>query len=376
MAGIYLHIPFCKKACHYCNFHFSTTYHSYQRAMVDAIVQEIIERKEELSGETIESIYFGGGTPSLLTFEETDLLLHTLQQHFSWSANPEITIEANPDDISTEYIQYLKQSQINRVSLGVQSFFDEDLQYMNRSHHAAQAEKAIEMLKNNEFLLSCDLIFGTPTMSIQRWEENLIKMTRFSPEHISAYALTVEPKTALDNMTAKGKLPAPDENESAEHMLLLLDFMEKAGYEAYEISNFARDGFRAVHNSNYWKQKKYLGIGPSAHSFNGSERRWNISNNTNYIRHIKEKKKYFSQEKLNDKDKYNEYVMTALRTIEGIQFETIAARFGEEKNEMIQTLLQTLNKNWIQLNERSLQLTKEGKLYADYISCHLFITEE
>jgi len=313
MAGIYLHIPFCKQACHYCDFHFSTSLKKKDE-MIFALIQELNLRKTEID-EIIETIYFGGGTPSILTNEEINLLIDTVYSLFDVIENPEITLEANPDDLSVTRIQQLASSKINRLSIGVQSFYNEDLQMMNRAHNADEAWDCLVEATKFFDNISIDLIYGIPGMAMDRWKSNIQKVLDLDIPHISTYALTVEPKTALATLIEKGKIPTPDDGEAHEHFLALVSILENNGFVHYELSNFGKASYFSKNNSAYWLGKKYLGIGPSAHSFDGKNRSWNIANNSLYMQSIQKNELPNETEALSMQDMYNEYVMTGLRTI-------------------------------------------------------------
>ena len=372
MAGIYVHIPFCRKACHYCNFHFSTT-HSLLPQMVDSIVEEIRLRKKYLSS-PISTIYFGGGTPSICSNEQLSILINEIKNTFSLSSNVEMTLEANPDDITIDKLLHWKSIGINRLSIGVQSFREEDLQWMNRAHNAEQATAAILLVKESGFdNISIDLIYGTPTLSDKQWQHNVQTAIALQVSHLSCYALTVEPKTALDKMIEKKKILAPDPEKQARHFELLMDWMAAAGYEHYEISNFAKPGMRSKHNSSYWQGSPYIGLGPAAHSFNGNSRQWNIANNALYIKNIVAGNVPFEIEELTPTQALNEYIMTSLRTSEGLSLEYIQHNWGEEKAmEVTQHANIYIQQENAVINENHLQLTQKGKLLADGISADLF----
>ena len=372
MAGIYVHIPFCRKACHYCNFHFSTT-HSLLPQIVESIVEEIRLRKDYLSA-PVSTIYFGGGTPSICSNEQLSSLIHQLKNTFSLSTNIEMTLEANPDDITIDKLLHWKSLGINRLSIGVQSFREEDLQWMNRAHNSEQATAAILLAKENGFdNISIDLIYGTPTLSDEQWQHNVQTAIALQVPHLSCYALTVELKTALDKMIEKKKVLAPDPEKQARHFELLMDWMEAAGYEHYEISNFAKPNMRSKHNSSYWQGSPYIGLGPAAHSFNGNSRQWNIANNALYIKNIVAGNVPFEIEELTPTQVLNEYIMTSLRTSEGLSFEYIKRIWGEEKAKEIRknAAIYILQENAM-INNEHLQLTKKGKLLADGIAADLF----
>ncbi|NQV77638.1 MAG: radical SAM family heme chaperone HemW [Lutibacter sp.] len=378
MAGIYIHIPFCKQACYYCDFHFSTSL-KRKEDMISAISNELLLRKEEIGTEKIETIYFGGGTPSILTIDELRFLIATIYENYNVSENPEITLEANPDDLSTQKIKELAKSPINRLSIGIQSFFDEDLKFMNRAHTAKESKKCLVEATKYFDNITIDLIYGVPNMSVEKWLANLQQAFEFEISHISSYALTVEEKTVLHSFIKNGKVPPIDEDLALQHFNILVEEMEKQGFIHYEISNFGKAGYFSKHNISYWKGKKYLGIGPSAHSFKGEERSWNISNNTKYMKDLLENKLPSETEILTTNNKFNESIMTGLRTIWGVSFEKVEKEFGA-------CFLELLKKNSqpfieiglleIQLNSFSsgiLITTKKGKFLADGIASDLFI---
>lgn len=376
MAGIYFHIPFCKQACHYCDFHFSTSL-KYKTEMVYALQKEVILRKQYLLNQRIETIYFGGGTPSLLNGYELEKLLETVYRNFEVATDVEITLEANPDDLDRAKIKDLKSTSINRFSIGVQSFYDEDLAWMNRAHVASQAESAIKGAQDAGFTnITIDLIYGYPLLSTEKWQNNINAAISFDVPHISAYALTVEPKTALDTFI-KRKIQSPISSEqSVNHFKLLIDQLETASYEHYEISNFAFSGKRSKHNTNYWKGVKYLGIGPSAHSFNGSERQWNLANNAVYLDSILKGKLCYEKELLSTKDKANEYIMTALRTSDGVSILKIEALLNDKLvNQFKKQLNYHVDKGNIILKDKVAVLSLNGKFFADSISSDLFVLD-
>ncbi|MBQ4913904.1 radical SAM family heme chaperone HemW [Maribacter sp. MMG018] len=373
MSGIYIHIPFCKQACHYCDFHFSTSM-GKKEAMVDALCSEMELRKMEFEGEVVETIYFGGGTPSVLEPQEIQRLIATVYAHYQVSESPEITLEANPDDLSEEKLNQLANGPINRLSIGIQSFFEEDLQLMNRSHTADQAEKVLGMAAQKFDNISIDLIYGMPNMTQDRWRHNIKKALSFNIGHISSYALTVEPKTALATFVKKGLVKPADDEVAQAHFNELYETLIKEGYVCYEISNFGRPGYFSKNNSAYWQQKKYIGIGPSAHSFDGRRRGWNINNNPKYIKAIDKGELPIEIEELTDNDKYNEYIMTGLRTIWGVSLNRIAADFGPR----YETYLLARSKKYIKeklltLDQNVLLTTKKGKFLADGIAADLFM---
>lgn len=374
MPGIYIHVPFCKKACHYCNFHFSTQL-QLKSDLVAAICKEAVLRKTFLQ-ETVDTIYFGGGTPSLLSGMELEILLNTLNEHYTVAPNAEITLEANPDDINMEKLSHWHQAGINRLSIGIQSFFEEDLRWMNRAHNAEQAKHCIELAQTAGFYnLTIDLIYGTPGLTNERWKQNIETALTLGIPHLSCYALTVEPNTALDVMVRKGTKEEVDANHQATHFHILTETLQNAGFEHYEISNFAKPGFRSKHNSSYWQGKPYLGLGPSAHSFDGQvTRQWNISNNPIYISSLQQGMIPFESETLTTVQRINEYLMTSLRTIEGISLNFLEKKWGEERKQAILKAAQVhVAQQNIQLQDQHIILTAQGKFLADGIAADLFI---
>ncbi|MBS1758597.1 MAG: radical SAM family heme chaperone HemW [Bacteroidetes bacterium] len=371
MAGIYLHIPFCKQACHYCNFHFSTSLR-YKKELVAALAKEISLQKEYFNNEVLETIYFGGGTPSLLDQEDIDKLLNHLHINFSIGKNAEVTLEANPDDIHSQRLSDWKQSGINRLSIGVQSFFEEDLKWMNRAHSSAQAVSSLKDATKYFDNITADLIYGIPGLTNERWKQNVDRMIGLQIPHLSCYALTIEPKTPLDKLIRQHKKEKTDSDIQAEQFLLLMQWLEKAGYEHYEISNFAKPGFRSRHNSSYWQGKKYLGIGPAAHSYNGSCRHWNIANNAQYIKSINEGIIPSEKEELTTTQQLNEYIMTSLRTIEGINLEFLHNKFAVTQKEFLKKVEKQIDTGLIRQHLDFLILTSEGKLLADGVAADLF----
>lgn len=376
MAGIYLHIPFCKKACHYCNFHFSTSLRQ-KNDFTGALLREISLQQNYLQGQTVETIYFGGGTPSLLEQEELEIILDQLRRSFAIHPQAEYTLEANPDDITPAKLAAWKQVGINRLSIGIQSFFEEDLQWMNRAHNAQQAEACIRLAQQAGFYnLTIDLIYGTPALTDARWQENVQKALALGVPHLSCYALTVEPGTALQKMIDQHKKEAVDDEKQARHFTLLMQWVQEAGYEHYEISNFARPGFRSRHNTSYWQGKPYLGLGPSAHSFNGAVRQWNVANNALYIQSLQKDSLPFESEQLDARQQLNEYIMISLRTAEGIDLNRLEQQFGAAARSAVQASLQPyLQSKRCIIQEQRVILTKEGKLFADGIAADLFVVE-
>lgn len=375
MAGIYIHIPFCKKACHYCNFHFSTSL-KLKNQLLACMLKEIELQRNYLS-EIVETIYFGGGTPSILDSSEIDSILQIIFKTFKTSSNLEITLEANPDDISASKLNEWKLIGVNRFSLGVQSFLDKDLLWMNRNHNAKQSIQSIQQIQKAGFLnFTIDLIYGTPHLSNDEWKTNIQIAVENNIPHISAYALTVEPNTALDSFIKKKKINAINAEKQATQFELLMDALSQQQYEHYEISNFAKPGFRSKHNSSYWKSQSYLGIGPSAHSYNFKSRQWNIANNALYIKSIEQNIVPFEIENLTTIQKINEYLMISLRTIEGCSLQFIENKFGENFLSEIKMKTVELSKNQlIEIRDNHIVLTTKGKLLADKISVDLFFEE-
>lgn len=374
MAGIYIHIPFCKKACHYCNFHFSTSLNLIHD-FTSALLKEIKLRKEYTGNEIVETIYFGGGTPSLLSGEALQTLLAAIYKHYTVSDDVEITLEANPDDIGAQQLGSWRQAGINRLSMGVQSFFEEDLQWMNRAHNAEQAISSIRLAQQHGFEnLTIDLIYGGPALTDDKWLHNIEQAVALNIPHLSCYALTVEPGTALDTMIRRQQKPDVIPDDQARQFLLLVNQLEQAGYEQYEISNFARPGHRSRHNSSYWQGKSYLGLGPSAHSFNGSSRQWNVANNALYIKALEQDRLEAEIETLTIAQQQNEHIMIALRTMEGVDLKKIEERFGEKESARLKNLADKYIKSGkLTVTSNTLQLTKAGKLFADGIAADLFI---
>lgn len=379
MAGIYLHIPFCKQACHYCNFHFSVS-RKQQKDFVEALKTEISLQKNFFNhsntpSEKIKTLYFGGGTPSLLSHSQINEIMQTLKDHFDIESNCETTFECNPDDLNFEKTEMLKDTGINRLSIGIQSFYAADLEYMNRSHSPFQSLAAIENAQQSGFKnITTDLIYGTPTMSKQQWQENILKTFQLNIPHISAYSLTVEKKTALDVFIRRGTaLPVEDE-KAKEDFQILCNMMKDHGYEHYEVSNFGKPGYFSQHNLNYWNEIPYLGLGPSAHSFLPGMRQWNISNTCSYISNLKKNQIPFEKEILSKTDQYNEYVMTSLRTMWGIEKQKIKNNFGEKYTEYLnrETAKQMIAEN-ISETQTHFKVTEKGKFFSDGIASSLFI---
>jgi oxygen-independent coproporphyrinogen-3 oxidase len=372
MAGIYIHIPFCRKACHYCNFHFSTTQHQIE-PMLAAIEKEAFLQKKYLS-ENVETVYFGGGTPSLLSIGQLEKLISVIRTEYIIDPNAEITIETNPDDFEEEKLEAWKKIGINRLSIGIQSFFEADLQWMNRAHNAEQANKCIIMAKAAGFdNITIDLIYGTPTLSDQAWKENVDKALSFDIDHISCYALTVEPKTGLAKMIQQKKIAAVDPDKQARHFSLLMQWLADAGFDHYEISNFSKPGKKSKHNSNYWNGVDYLGLGPSAHSFNGKSRQWNVANNALFIQSLSNNQVPFEIEELTDMQQLNEYIMTSLRTMEGLSLDVVNRKWSEkELLQILEIAQKPISQGFMVQQNKNLILTNSGKLLADGIASDLF----
>ncbi|MFT6369171.1 MAG: oxygen-independent coproporphyrinogen-3 oxidase [Maribacter sp.] len=373
MSGIYIHIPFCKQACHYCDFHFSTVM-GKKEAMVASLCKELELRKDEFENTLVETIYFGGGTPSVLNTQELEQLISGVYANYQVISEPEITLEANPDDLTSEKILELSESPVNRLSIGIQSFFEEDLKLMNRSHSSEQAMESLSLATRHFDNISIDLIYGMPNMSQDRWKANIQKALSFNIPHISSYVLTVEPKTALFDFVKKGLVkPAEDEVAQA-HFDLLNETLIAAGYSCYEISSFGKPGYFSKNNSAYWQQKNYIGIGPSAHSFDGHRRGWNINNNPKYIKSINKGVLPMEIEVLSTTDKYNEYVMTGLRTVWGISLDTVQSEFGEKYKEYL--MLQAdkfIGEHLLYLDGDVLLATNKGRFLVDGIAADLFM---
>ncbi|MGP8215427.1 MAG: radical SAM family heme chaperone HemW [Bacteroidia bacterium] len=374
MPGIYIHIPFCKKACHYCDFHFSTSLRN-KEALVEALCTEIETRKDYPGTKELSSVYFGGGTPSLLSKTDIEKLFNTIGKHFTIANDAEITLEANPDDLTATKTAELKASGINRLSIGIQSFHDEHLKLMNRSHSSLQAVEAVKHAKKSGIdNISIDLIYGLPDLSQEKWKYNLSHAFALDVPHLSAYCLTVEKKTALNHFIQNNTITLPEEAEVLKQFNMLMEQSAKHGFIHYEISNFCREGMHAKHNSSYWKNEPYLGIGPSAHSYNGKTRQWNIANNALYLKGLQANEPVFEMETLSEADKFNEYVMTRLRTIWGIDLVYAKSAFGERTAKgLLQESGKYINSGCMKQNGEIITLTQKGKFIADKIASDLFI---
>ncbi|HNZ43246.1 MAG TPA: radical SAM family heme chaperone HemW [Bacteroidales bacterium] len=375
MAGIYIHIPFCKRKCHYCNF-YSVPSLRYKDELIAALHNELLLQKNYLD-ETVETIYFGGGTPSLLAVDDVKRIIDTVRDNYLLHSNPEITLEANPDDVDAQKVMELKNSEINRVSIGVQSFFHEDLKYLNRIHTSEQAEYAIKALQDAGLEnLSIDFIYGMPSLGQEHWRKNLSRAVDMQVPHISAYAITVEPNTTLETLILSQKKQPVSEAEGASEYRYVMKYLPENNYIHYEISNFCLPGFQSKHNSMYWENKPYLGIGPSAHSFNLKTRSWNINNIEAYLAAINNKTVPFESEELTVNQQFNEFVLMGLRTNRGVSVKAVGDLFGPEKSGYFQKILKKYeNKDLLAVNGDNYQLSDEGKLFADRIISDFFVVD-
>lgn len=371
---IYLHIPFCRRACSYCDFHFSVN-HERLDEMVNALVKELELRKDYLADKTTHTVYFGGGTPSLLSEVQLARIFEAIHRFYTIHADAEITLEANPDDLTPEKLNELKRTPVNRLSIGVQSFFDEDLKLMNRAHNAAMAEQCILDAASAGFEnITIDLIYGVPGMSNERWKQNLEKAFSLPVQHLSCYNLTVETKTALFKKVSEGQIKEVSDEQSAQQFMMLMDFAAGNGFEHYEISNFARPGFYSRHNTAYWQNKPFIGIGPSAHSYNGDTRQWNVSFNAAYIAAIGRGEVPATIEHLTPENRYNEYIMTRLRTMWGVDTNEIRSEYGESFfNDFIIQILPFTESGDVLITGTTYTLSRTGKLIADRIASRLMV---
>ncbi|OYU96299.1 MAG: coproporphyrinogen III oxidase [Bacteroidetes bacterium B1(2017)] len=375
MAGIYIHIPFCKQACYYCNFHFSTVL-SYKEKLVSAIAKELFLRKEELAGEKIETVYFGGGTPSLLNEKELNLLLEALYAHYDLSEVKEFTLEANPDDVKNAFLKMLSTTPINRLSMGIQSFEEDHLKLMNRAHSANEAIYCVDRAKQFGIeKISIDLIYGIPGMSMATWQNNLQKALNLPIDHISSYCLTVESQTVFGKYKERNKLILPEDEETSNQFLELINQTQKFGFDHYEISNFGKPDSYALHNTNYWKGKSYLGAGPGAHSYYPGTRMWNVSNNQSYMKALDAGILPLEKEILSKKDMFNETIMTGLRTMWGVNLLEIEEKFGlEYLITLRQDLAEYILSGYVVETKEAFILSKEGRFLADGIASSAFRT--
>lgn len=372
MPGLYFHIPFCRRACNYCDFHFSTKLADKARVL-EAMHRELEERRTYLEQGHLDTIYFGGGTPSLLTEEELHGLLKLAARYFNWPVGAEISLEVNPDDVNPDSLASWRRAGINRLSMGLQSFDAQELAWMKRSHRAEQSIRAVQLAQEAGFNnISVDLIYGSKWQSEESWQKSLQTVLSLNVPHVSAYNLTIEPGTELGLKHRRKQEPEVDENLSATQFRLLRKSLMGQGFEHYEISNFARPGFASKHNRSYWRGEAYLGIGPSAHSFNTHSRQWNISNNPQYCKAIETGLPYFEREELSLQQRYNEYVMTGLRNAEGCDLNFIRAQFGAETETYFlqQVASQT---QWLNVSNRRYTLNEEGLLLADALASDLFL---
>ena len=375
MAGLYIHIPFCKKICSYCDF-YRVLSREDNSQLLNAIIKEAEIRRNYLPGEKISTVYFGGGTPSVLAVSQLAGLLENLNRIYDIEENSEITIELNPDDPDLNYLKDLKKEGFNRISLGIQSWNDDELLVLNRRHDAAVAEKALTNALSAGFTnVTIDLIYGLPAMSDQSWEKTLEKSLSFDIKHISAYHLTIEPGTLLGRLKKQGSISEPDEEESINQFNILVDMTESAGFINYEISNFGKEGYFSIHNSNYWKQVNYIGLGPSAHSFNNYSRQWNISDIKKYITAVNSEKSFFEREELDIKKRFNEYIMTSLRTMWGIDLVYVEKIFEKEGYDYIMNTAGKFKEYGLMKQEnKSLILTNQGKMISDNIISEFMMT--
>ena len=372
MAGIYVHIPFCKQSCYYCNFHFSTS--DKKRGEVLNAIEHEIAQKARLSHEKISTIYFGGGTPSILDVKQINSIINKIHKEFKVEENAEITLEANPDDLKINKVIDLSKTKINRLSIGVQSFIDRELKSMNRAHDSKKAMKSLELSKKYFDNISIDLIYGVPDSNLETWAYNLEVTMGFDVNHVSTYALTIEPKTALESFVRKLIVDMPKEGLIYKQYNLINEKLEPRGFINYEVCSFAKENFFSKNNSAYWLRKKYIGIGPSAHSFDGKSRSWNISNNKKYVEHINDGRSYYKIEELTTIDQYNEYVMTGFRTIWGVSTEFLETNFNLKfKHYFIEKIQKHIDQKNIILNDNVYTTTKKGRFLADGIASDLFL---
>jgi len=372
LAGIYVHIPFCKQSCYYCNFHFSTS--DKKRGEVLNAIEHEIAQKARLSNEKISTIYFGGGTPSILDAKQINSIINKIYQEFKVEENAEITLEANPDDLKINKVIDLSKTKINRLSIGVQSFIDRELKSMNRAHDSKKAMKSLELSKKYFDNISIDLIYGVPDSTLETWAYNLELTMGFDVNHVSTYALTIEPKTALESFVRKLIVDMPKEGLIYKQYNLINEKLEPRGFINYEVCSFAKENFFSKNNSAYWLRKKYIGIGPSAHSFDGKSRSWNISNNKKYVEHINDGRSYHKREELTTIDQYNEYVMTGFRTIWGVSTEFLETNFNLKfKHYFIEKIQKHIDQKNIILNDNVYTTTKKGRFLADGIASDLFL---
>tara|TARA_Y100000385_G_scaffold91432_1_gene94356 strand:+ start:19227 stop:20357 length:1131 start_codon:yes stop_codon:yes gene_type:complete len=376
LSGIYIHIPFCKKACFYCDFHFTVSF-KIKEKIITAICQELTTRKDFFDPkETINSIYFGGGTPSVLSIKEIDEILGAVYSHYNVEKNAEITFECNPDDLTQDYLRELKFVGINRLSIGVQSFNDEHLKWMNRSHDASQSKKSIEYAAEAGFNnITLDLIYGLPQLSNKEWSANLNEALSLPINHLSAYSLTMEENTPYIKLVNQGKYKKPSDGISSNHYQILVQQTTDLGWEHYEVSSFCKPGNYSKHNSSYWSGDKYIGVGPSAHSYDGNSRHWNVSNNKSYLECISTKKRYFESEELTVSNQVNEYLLTGLRTKWGVDVELLSNKYDYNIMSLFEKEIKYwILLNWMEMKDSNMKLTNKGMLFADHISSILFLS--
>lgn len=376
MAGIYIHIPFCKQQCSYCDFHFSTTFQKYRDRMLTAMSKELQMRASYLEDETIETIYFGGGTPSLLQKEELQEFIQKAYDLFEVVDDLEITLEANPDDCNEASLQDWKSVGINRLSIGIQSFKKSDLEWMNRAHTADEAEKCVALAQSVGFSnITVDLMYGLPGLTEQEWQNHVQKVIDWGVPHISSYCLTVEENTLLEKRVKAGELKVATDEQESRQFELLVATLKKAGIDQYEISNFSKPGFESRHNSNYWKGVKYLGIGPSAHSFEGASRQWNVANNSLYMKGVEEESTFYETEVLSDVDRFNELILTGLRTVYGVSLSQLSD-IQNFTNDFLRNIEQFKSQGWMKEIDNRIYLSSEGRLRADFIASELFVLQD
>ena len=373
MSGIYIHIPFCKKACHYCNFHFSTNQNS-KSSFIKAVCQELKLRSYEYSSKEIQTIYFGGGTPTVLEVSELSIILDVIYDIYNVSSNPEITLEANPDDLDSKTIIALSKTQINRLSIGIQSFHESDLVAMNRAHDSEEAKQCLKIATSYFDNITIDLMYGMPAMTVELWSQNLQTAFSFGVKHLSCYAMTVEPKTALEHFIEKGCHPPMDDELAAQHFKVLMEETSQQGLIHYETCSFGSPGYFSKHNTSYWLGKPYLGVGPSAHSFDGKKRSWNIANNSKYINSIEASVLPSESEILSSENRFNEYVMTGLRTIWGVSLQKIETEYGIKiKNQLLENAKKLVASDFLVIEDQYLKITITGKFLSDGIASELFL---
>ena len=376
MAGIYIHIPFCKQACYYCNFHFAVSRKRLDE-LCECIGDELRMRCDELNGQKIHTIYFGGGTPSILEISVLEGILNTIYENYDVDKQAEVTLEANPDDLSLDKLQSLRSAGINRLSIGVQSFRDEDLRFMNRAHSSKEALSSVKNAQKYFDNITVDLIYSIPGLTNEAWMANIMQLIALEVPHVSAYALTVEEKTALHHFVMKGKVAPVNEENAQVHFNILTGLMSQNSYAHYEISNFSRPGFISRHNASYWKGEPYLGVGPSAHSYNGNQRSWNIANNSKYMKSIAAGTLPVEIETLTLDDRYNEYLMTGLRVEWGVDLVRIRTDFGESYEKyLLKNAKKHISNKFLCLtgvNNQILKTTQKGKFLADGLASDLFV---